>query len=77
MKNEDQKIDTLVKSLETYAGQEIQALQKTMIKRFEMIEEIIRTGEQGKKAQGQDTTSPLAVRTGLPRVLISYHVNFL
>ena len=42
-----------------------------MIKVFEMIEEIIGAGEQSKKAQGWDTMSPPAVRTGLSRVLAS------
>ena len=41
-----------MKSLEIYTGQEIQALQRTVVKRFEMIEEIIGTDEQGKKVQG-------------------------
>ena len=45
-----QKIDTLVKSLETYASQEIQGLRETVIKRFEMMEEIIGAVEQSKKA---------------------------
>ena len=47
-----------------------------MIKRFEMIEEIIGADEQGKRAQGQDATSPVAVRTGSPRVLASYPVVY-
>ena len=58
-----------MKSLEIYTGQEIQALQNTIVKRFEMIEEIIGSDEQGKKAQGQDSTLPVAVRDDLPRVL--------
>ena len=37
-----------------------------------MNEEIIRADEQGRKEQGQDATSPVAVRTGLPRALASY-----
>ena len=48
-----------MKSLEIYTGQEIQALQKRVVKRFEMFVEIIGTDEQGKKVQGQDSTSPL------------------
>ena len=40
-----------MKSLEIYTGQEIQVFQKTEVKRFEMIEEIIGADEQGKKAQ--------------------------
>lgn len=74
MQNEDQRLDASMKSLEIYAGQDIQDLQKTMIKRFEMIEEIVGADEQGNKAQGRDATSPVAVRTGLPRVLASYPV---
>ena len=34
VQNGNQKNDTLVKSLETHAGQEIQVLRETMIKRF-------------------------------------------
>ena len=34
--------------------QEISTLQKAVVKRFEIIEEIIRTEEQGKKVQVQD-----------------------
>ena len=52
LQNGNQKTDTLVKFLETQVGQEIQDLRETMIKRFEMIEEIIGAGEQGNKAQG-------------------------
>ena len=76
VQNQDQKIDTLGKSLETYKGQDIQALWETIIKRFEMIEEIIGTDEKGKKVQGQYTMSLPAVRTGLPRVLVSYPVIY-
>ena len=43
-----------MKSLETYAGQEIPGLREIMIKIFEMIEEIIGAGEQSKKTEGQD-----------------------
>ena len=38
-----------MKSLEIYTGQEIQSLQKRIVKRFEMFVEIIGTHEQGKK----------------------------
>ena len=65
-----------MKSLEIYTGQEIQTLQKTVVKRFKMIEGIIGANEQGKKAQGQDSTSPVAVRDDLPRVLASYPVIY-
>ena len=41
-----------------------------------MIEEIIGADEQGEKAQGQDTMSPLAVRTGLPRILVTSPVIY-
>ena len=49
----DQRLNDSMKALELYAGQEIQALQKTVVKRFEMIEKIIRTDEQEEKVQGQ------------------------
>ena len=41
-----------------------------------MIEKIIGAGELGKKAQGRDTMSPLAVRNGLLRVLASHPVIY-
>ena len=65
-----------MKSLVIYTGQEIQALQKTVIKRFEIIEEIIGADKHGKKAQGQVAISPVAVRTGLLMVLESYPVSY-
>ena len=65
MQNKDQRLGASMKSLEIYTGREIQALQKTVVKRFEIIEEIIRADEQGKKVQGQDSTSPVAVRDDL------------
>ena len=51
LQNGNQKTDTSVKFLETRVGKEIQDLRETMIKRLEMIEEIIGAGEQRKKAQ--------------------------
>ena len=65
------KASASVKLLEIYTGQKIHSLQRTKVKRFEMIEEIIGAGEQGTKAQGQDSRSSLAVRDDLPRVLAS------
>ena len=41
-----------------------------------MIEEIIGACEQSKKAQGQDPMPPPAVRTGLPRILMTYPVIY-
>ena len=60
MQDNGQRLGVSMKSLEIYIGQEIQALQKTVIKRFEIIEEIIGADEQGKKAQGQNSKSPVA-----------------
>ena len=40
MQNEDQKLFDSMKSLEIFTGQEIQALQKTVVKRFETIEKL-------------------------------------
>ena len=76
VQNEDQRLGASMKSLEIYTGQEIQALQKTVVKRFETIEEIIGADEHGKKAQRQDSTLPVAVRDDLPRVLASYPVIY-
>lgn len=40
VQNGEQKINTLLESLETHAGKEIHDLRKTVIGKFEMIEEI-------------------------------------
>ena len=69
VQNEDQRLGVSMKSLDIYTGQEIQALQKTIVKRFEIIEEITGAYKQGKKAQGQNSTSPIPVRDDLTRVL--------
>ena len=49
---------------------------KAVVKIYEMIEEIIRTCEQGEKVQGQDVASPVHVRArdDLPRGLATYPV---
>ena len=65
-----------MKSLEIYISQEIQALQKTVVKRFEMIEESIGADEQGTKVQGQNLISPVHVRDDLHRALASYPVIY-
>ena len=76
--NKDQRLGATVKSLEIYTGQEIQALQKTVVKRVvEVIEKIIGADEQKKKAQGQDSASPVTVRDDLTKVLASYLCNLL
>ena len=53
-----------------FTSQEIQALQKTVVKRFEMTQKIDKTDEQGETVQGQDLASPVPVRVqdDLPRV---------
>ena len=61
VQNGDRKNLTIGKSLETFAGQEIQASGEIMMKRFEMIEEIIGADELGEKIQEQDTMPPPAV----------------
>ena len=76
VQNEDQRLSASMKSLKIYTGQEIQALQKTIVKKFEIIEEIIRADEQGKKTEGQDSTSLVAVRDDLSRVLAFYPVIY-
>ena len=67
MQNEDQKLFDLVKSLEIFMGQEIQALQKTVIKRFELSEESIRTNKQG-----EEIPVPPRVSDDLPRLTKSF-----
>ena len=65
-----------MKALELYTDQEIQALQKTILKRFEMIEETIGADEQGVKVQGQDLAllAHVRVRDDLPSILVTYPV---
>ena len=48
MQNEDHKLFESMKSLEIFPAKEIQAVKKTVVKRFEMIEKISETDEQGK-----------------------------
>ena len=72
----NRKFNTLGKPLKTLADQEIQALCETMIKRFEMIEEITGADEPGEKKQGQNTMPPPAVKNGLPRALATYPVIY-
>ena len=49
-----------------------------MIKRFELIEELVRTDKQGEEVQAKDNSKdlaspvPLRVRDDLPRVLATY-----
>ena len=69
-------LSTSMKSLEIYTGQEIQALQKTVVGKFEKIVEIIGADEKGEKVQIQDLTLlvPVRIRDDLPRDLASYPV---
>ena len=59
-----------MKTLEIFTGQEIQNLQKTAIKRFESIEELVRTDKQGEEVWAKDLALPvpLRVRDDLSRV---------
>ena len=47
-----------------------------MVKRFEKVEEIIKTDKQGEKVQGQDSDLSVCARVqdDLPRVLAAYPV---
>ena len=45
----DQKLNESMRTLEQHIGQEIQTLQKAMVKSFEMIGEIIGTAGRGEK----------------------------
>lgn len=51
-----------IKSLKLFTSQEMQALQKAVVKRFKTIERIIKIDEQGEKVQRQDLTLPVPVR---------------
>ena len=57
-------------------GQEISTLQKAVVKRFEIIEEIIRTEEQGEKVQVQNFALAVydRVQDVLPGVLVSGNI---
>lgn len=55
--DENQKLVDLMKSLEIFIGKEIQTLQKTVIHRFEIIEELVRTNIQGDYVRTKDSTS--------------------
>ena len=59
VQNDNQKLIDLMKSLEIYTGQESQALQKIVIKRFESIEELVRTDKQGKEVQANNLELPV------------------
>lgn len=48
VQNGNQKLIDLTKSLEIFTGQEFQALQKTVVKRFESFKELVRTNKQGQ-----------------------------
>ena len=43
-----------MKSLEIFTSQEIQDLQKRVIKTCELVEELVRTDKQGEKIQTKD-----------------------
>ena len=68
-----------MKSLETFTGQEIQALQKTVINIFETIEELFRTGKQGEEVQAKYLASPVSLRhiDDIQKVFATYPVILL
>ena len=68
-----------VRTLEQNTGQEIQTLQKTVVKRFEKIEEFIEIDEQQQKVQGQDLASSVHARSqdDLHSILTAYPVILL
>ena len=53
VQNGYQKTNTIGKSLETFAGQKIQDLRGTKIKRFGMIEEIMELMNQVRRHKGR------------------------
>ena len=69
-------LESSVRALEQNTGQEIQTLQKAVVKRFEKIEEFIEIDEQGQKVQGQDLASSVHARPwdDLHRVSTAYPV---
>ena len=61
-------LKSLMRALKQNTGQEIQTLQKAMIKRFINIEKFIKFVDQGQKVQGQ-TSVRTKLRYSLPTVL--------
>ena len=52
--NKFHTLESSMRALEQNTGQEIQTLQKSVVRRFVKSDEIIRTDEQGEKVQGQN-----------------------
>ena len=67
-------LESSVKALEHNTGQEIQTLQKTMVKRFEKTEEIINSDEQEQKVERQNLTPSVSKTFGFRRILAAYPV---
>ena len=65
-----------MRALELYIGEEIQTLQKKVVKRFETIKEIIGIDVQWEKVQELDLASPVCVnvKDDLPMALCKYPV---
>ena len=76
VQNKVQKLNESMRALEQHTGLESQMLQQAVVKRFEMVEEIIRTDQQGGKVKEQDLYSPIQVKVkdDLPRILSAYLV---
>ena len=62
--------------LEQKTGQEIQTLQRVMLKRFKNIEKFIEFDDQGQKVQRQNVASSVCTKLwdSLPRVLPAFLV---
>ena len=69
-------LESSVRALEQNTRQEIQTLQKAIVKRIGKNEEFIEIGEQGQKVQGQDLASSVYARprSDLHRVSTTYPV---
>lgn len=76
VQNENQILVDLMKSLKIFTGQEIQALQKMVVKSFESLEELVRTDNQGDEVQAKDSALSVYLRVSgdLPKALATYPV---
>ena len=60
MQNENQKLIDLMKSLEIFTGQDIQTLEKIVIRRFVLMKELARTVKQGEGVQAKENSKDLS-----------------
>ena len=69
-------LESSMRALEQNTGQEIQTLQKAVVKRFEKIEEFIKFDDQGQKVQRKNLASSVCknLQDSLPRILPAFPI---